>query len=102
MSARIEIPVAAALLAGCVNVNAQAPRTIGTDSSSAQAPPPDGRTSAQLIEENKVLRAKLAGLEKTNQDLDDALKQRQDYLHHLEKQTKEAQKELDRLQKQAD
>jgi hypothetical protein len=86
------------LLTGCLSVNAQAPRTIGTDSSAAQTPPPDGRTNAQLIEENNALRKRLEALEKANQDSQATVKQKQDYLHQLEKQAKETQKELDRYE----
>jgi septal ring factor EnvC (AmiA/AmiB activator) len=104
LACTIGLVLGALLLAGCLSVNAQAPKTIGTDSSSAQTqtPPPDGRTTAQLIEENNALRKRLAALEKTNQDMEDALKQRQDHLRQLEKQAKETQKELDRLQKESD
>jgi hypothetical protein len=86
------------LLTGCLSVNAQAPKTIGTDSSAAQTPPPDGRTSAQLVAENKALRAKLTGLEKTNQDAEATVKQKQERLRQIEKQAKETQKELDRYE----
>jgi hypothetical protein len=87
------------LLGGCLSVNAQAPRTVGTDSSATAAHPVDGRTNAQLIEENKALRTRAEGLEKANQDLEVVVKQKQDYLHQLEKQSKETQKKLDRYKK---
>lgn len=86
---------------GCVNVEAKAPREIGTSSESTVATPPpaDGRTASQLMQDNNKLRSQQATLEKQYSDWRLSLDKQKDEINALKNQRELVKKERDRYKK---
>jgi len=92
------------LLAGCVDVKADASglgRRDGTKYTSEPPPDPasDPRSSGHLQRENAQLRERLATLEKDHEGWQCAIDRQKDGIHDLKRQRDDLKKERDRYKK---
>jgi chromosome segregation ATPase len=94
--------VGGCMLAGCVDIKADASGMgKGNENSSASAPPPasDARSASELQRDNAQLRQQLATLEKDRVNWQQAIDRQKDEIAGLKQQRDDLKKDRDRYKK---